>query len=210
MNIEHVHSMYSAFDSTADPEDIVKRAKELGCNSITLTDHDTLLGIEPFMEAGAKYLINTIPGVEMSMPEHLVVFAKNYAGYQAISYAMRDANLSLKKIGKHIVKPLVSKDVLKRYFNDNPNIIATSACIQGPIAAILLKNRKERRNIEKNLIKAAKYANDYTLYAKEEVLYKELKEKISATKKQITQAKRDSSDAILARIDKCKAKIEYR
>ena len=69
----HCHTMFSLFDSAVTPDELVKRAKELGAENITLTDHGTLLGIEPFMDAGAKYKINTIPGVELYLKhrEHL-------------------------------------------------------------------------------------------------------------------------------------------
>ena len=49
----HCHTMFSLFDSAVTPDELVKRAKELGAENITLTDHGTLLGIEPFMDAGA-------------------------------------------------------------------------------------------------------------------------------------------------------------
>ena len=75
----HCHTMYSLFDSAITPNDLVKRAKELGAKNITLTDHGTLLGIEPFMDAGKEYGINTIPGVELYLAnrEHFILFAKN-------------------------------------------------------------------------------------------------------------------------------------
>ena len=80
--ILHVHSMFSLHDSSQSPQEIVEKAKELGCKNITLTDHGTLLGIDDFMDAGKEYGINTIPGVEMYLEDrmHLVLFAKNYKG----------------------------------------------------------------------------------------------------------------------------------
>ena len=58
--ILHVHTMYSLNDSTQTPDELMKRARELGCRNITLTDHGTLLGVDSFMEAGIKYGINAI------------------------------------------------------------------------------------------------------------------------------------------------------
>lgn len=118
-NILHVHSMYSLHDSAASPDEIVSRAKEIGCENITLTDHGTLLGIEPFMDAGKKYGINTIPGVEAYMENrrHLIIVAKDYIGYQQISYAMRDANLHIEKVGKHLTFPIMENWILEKYFN---------------------------------------------------------------------------------------------
>src|SRR5699024_8281795 len=122
----------------------------LKATSITLTDHGTLLGIEPFMEAGKKYGINTIPGVETYLEgrTHLIIVAKNYEGYQAISYAMREANTHIEKTG-NIVYPIMTDDILEKYFNGNNNVIATTACINGPIGKIVLKNRQTERKLEK-------------------------------------------------------------
>jgi len=60
----HVHSQFSLGDSIARCEDIVKRAKELGMNSISITDHGTLAGWLMFKEACDKYGIKGIFGME--------------------------------------------------------------------------------------------------------------------------------------------------
>lgn len=111
----HCHTMFSLFDSAVTPDELVKRAKELGAENITLTDHGTLLGIEPFMDAGAKYKINTIPGVELYLKhrEHFILFAKNYKGYQAISKTMRNADYQPAKKSK---KNKDSEEGSQRYY----------------------------------------------------------------------------------------------
>ena len=110
--------MFSLFDSAVTPDELVKRAKELGAENITLTDHGTLLGIEPFMDAGAKYKINTIPGVELYLKhrEHFILFAKNYKGYQAISKTMRNADYQPAKKSKKIkIAKREAKDIMPVY-----------------------------------------------------------------------------------------------
>ena len=157
----HCHTMFSLFDSAVTPDELVKRAKELGAENITLTDHGTLLGIEPFMDAGAKYKINTIPGVELYLKhrEHFILFAKNYKGYQAISKTMRNADYQPAKKSK---KNKDSEEGSQRYYacvpddvllqlKGNKNIVATTACMQGPIAKILLYNFRIRKKINKIL-----------------------------------------------------------
>ena len=152
----HCHTMYSLFDSAITPNDLVKRAKELGAENITLTDHGTLLGIEPFMDAGKEYGINTIPGVELYLAnrEHFILFAKNYTGYQAISKTMRNANYETSKRNKKGEEgsqksyACVPDNVLSQ-LKGNKDIIATTACMQGPIAKILLYNFRILRKIKK-------------------------------------------------------------
>ncbi len=60
----HTHS--TASDGTLRPEELVKCAKEAGLASVALTDHDTVDGIDEFMDAGRKAEIETIPGIELA------------------------------------------------------------------------------------------------------------------------------------------------
>lgn len=155
-SIIHVHSMYSVNDSTQTPEQIVKRVKEMGYRNVTLTDHGTLLGIIPFMNAGKEQGINTVPGCEIYRENrsHLIVFAKNYEGYKSISYAMRDANTHIMHgRAKKLSYPIVTRDILEKYFSNNENIVATTACIQSAVSLILLRNKMKEENTAKILAK---------------------------------------------------------
>jgi len=61
----HVHSdIGSIQDSIASPEDLVLKAKELGMDSIALTDHGSLAGWLKFKNACTKHNIKPIFGVE--------------------------------------------------------------------------------------------------------------------------------------------------
>lgn len=60
----HTHSYCS--DGTFSPEGLVILAKKEGLSAIALTDHDTVDGLGIFMEAGKKYGIETIAGVEFA------------------------------------------------------------------------------------------------------------------------------------------------
>ena len=155
-SIIHVHSMYSVNDSTQTPEQIVKRVKEMGYRNVTLTDHGTLLGIIPFMNAGKEQGINTVPGCEIYRENrsHLIVFAKNYEGYKSISYAMRDSNTHIMHgRAKKLSYPIVTRDILEKYFSNNENVVATTACIQSAVSLILLRNKMKEENTAKILAK---------------------------------------------------------
>ena len=184
--ILHVHSMYSINDSTQTPEEIVKRAKELGCQHITLTDHGTLLGIDSFMEAGEKYDINTVPGVETYLEDrqHLILIAKNYKGFQLISKGIREANAHqyIRKIkGKSMVFPIMTKDILN-VFKGSEDVIATSACIQGPIASILLRNFYIEKQIEKLRKKQDSCKDSFIRFLEADEKYKKICQNITAYK----------------------------
>ena len=60
----HTHS--SASDGTDSPSDIVKKADEMNLGGIALTDHDSLAGIQEFMDSETSYEIMRVPGLEIS------------------------------------------------------------------------------------------------------------------------------------------------
>lgn len=60
----HTHSTYS--DGTFTPTELIKYGKDKGLIAIAITDHDTLSGIKEAKEAGKKYNIQVIGGIEFS------------------------------------------------------------------------------------------------------------------------------------------------
>jgi len=61
----HIHS--TASDGRLSPEEVVARSVELGLTTIAITDHDTVNGIVPALEAVKAFPgLRVIPGVELS------------------------------------------------------------------------------------------------------------------------------------------------
>ena len=60
----HTHSYYS--DGALSPRDIVSRAINAGCNYLSLTDHDSVEGIEEAEKFAKNSEMNFIKGVEIS------------------------------------------------------------------------------------------------------------------------------------------------
>jgi len=60
----HTHS--TASDGTASPAQLAALAAEQGLSAIALTDHDTVLGYPELKEAGERFGIETVPGIEIS------------------------------------------------------------------------------------------------------------------------------------------------
>ena len=60
----HTHSFYS--DGTESPAAIVALAKQAHLHAVALTDHNTIDGLEDFMQAGIQTGIQTVPGIEIS------------------------------------------------------------------------------------------------------------------------------------------------
>ncbi|NQT26442.1 PHP domain-containing protein [candidate division KSB1 bacterium] len=61
----HVHT--NASDGSYDPGELVKYVAEQGLNTIAITDHDTVSGVEKALQAGKTFSVTVIPGVEISV-----------------------------------------------------------------------------------------------------------------------------------------------
>ena len=160
----HCHSMYSTNDSTASPMELVAKAKELGASNITLTDHGTMLGIEPFLKAGQELGINTIPGMEIYLEnrEHFLLVAMDHTGYQSLIHLFRKAQY--KDVGKSTYA-LVPYQALQE-MEHKDHVIATSACVQGPLSKIILSNNKIRSTLIKKKQQMATIEKDAMSYEK--------------------------------------------
>jgi len=60
----HIHT--SSSDGLITTEEAVKQAHTAGLAAVSIADHDSIGGIEPALEAGEKYGVEVIPGVELS------------------------------------------------------------------------------------------------------------------------------------------------
>ena len=60
----HVHSVYS--DGTDTPAELIQLAAARGLTAMALTDHDTVGGIVPLLEAAASSTVEPVPGIELS------------------------------------------------------------------------------------------------------------------------------------------------
>ncbi|MDN6624100.1 MAG: error-prone DNA polymerase [Acidipropionibacterium jensenii] len=102
----HCHSYYSFLDGASSPEDLVRRAVELGLSGLALTDHDGVYGVVRMAEAAEACGLATSIGSELSIglpaPQngvadpvgsHLLVLARGTEGYRRLSGAMTEAYL---------------------------------------------------------------------------------------------------------------------
>jgi predicted metal-dependent phosphoesterase TrpH len=60
----HLHSNKS--DGILSPEEVVLQAAKLGLAAISLTDHDTVEGISEALDAGTRYGVRVVPGIELN------------------------------------------------------------------------------------------------------------------------------------------------
>ena len=61
----HTHSLHS--DGSDTPTELVRKAAEAGLDVVALTDHDTVAGWDEAVEAGERFEIQVVRGVEFSV-----------------------------------------------------------------------------------------------------------------------------------------------
>jgi len=144
----HVHTEYSLLDGSNKIKECVTQVKELGMNSVAITDHGVMFGVIDFYRAAKKAGIKPILGCEVYVAPgsrfdkeafgsgddryyHLVLLAENDLGYHNL----------MKIVSKgftegYYYKPRVDLEVLCEY---HEGIIALSACLAGEVSKNVLR-----------------------------------------------------------------------
>lgn len=141
----HVHTEYSLLDGAARITDVVARAKELGMDSLAITDHGVMFGVIDFYKECKKQGIHPVIGCEVytaartmldkdpdkdKYQGHLVLLAKNNDGYKNL---IKIVSAGFTK--GFYYKPRIDKDMLRSH---SDGIIALSACLAGNVQNRLL------------------------------------------------------------------------
>ena len=141
----HVHTEYSLLDGSCKIKELAARAKELGMDSLAITDHGAMYGVIDFYRAAKEVGIKPIIGCEVYVSPgsrfdretasgedryyHLVLLAENDQGYHNL----------MKIVSKGYVegfyyKPRVDYEVLETF---HEGVIALSACLAGEVQRYL-------------------------------------------------------------------------
>jgi error-prone DNA polymerase len=112
----HAHSNFSFLDGASPPEALAVEAARLGLSALALTDHDGCYGVVRFAEAARRLGLPSVFGAELTLglprrqngvadPEghHLVVLARDPAGYADLSRAVAEAHLAGGAKGRPLV-----------------------------------------------------------------------------------------------------------
>ncbi len=140
----HTHSTFSVLDGFGTPEDLVKRAKELGHQALAITDHGNV-SAHPQLERAAKEAgIKPIYGCEfycvpsiaqnVQKKNHVTVLAKNPIGYENL---LRLVTLSYQE-GHFYYRPTIDMDDLIRH---KEGLIVLSGCLSGIASVAVLEDK---------------------------------------------------------------------
>jgi len=126
---------------------LVSRAKELGMDSLAITDHGVMYGAIEFYLAAKEAGIKPIIGCEVYVAPgsrtdrtvsdrnyyHLILLAKNQTGYRNLIQLTTKAHLE-----GFYYRPRVDKELLQEY---HQGLIALSACVAGEVPCLILEGR---------------------------------------------------------------------
>lgn len=184
----HNHTEESLLDGYTKPDDLVKRAAELGAKAVALTDHGTMTAVPKFKKACKEANITPIVGVETYVAEegekrtHLILMATDAQGEKMINKLVTLSNSNVSKSGK-LRFPTATNEMLAKCFGKGSagygHVIATSACINGVVLGLHFRN-ESNKEILQNLKKQNKgYFDVQAAISYAEKLTAEAKEKIS-------------------------------
>ena len=188
----HIHSEFSLLDGANRIKDIPKRAKELGMDSIALTDHGVMYGVIDFYKAckaeGVKPIIgcgvyvaprtrfDKEPNIDNKY-NHLILLAKNNQGYKNLSKLV-----SLGFVEGYYYKPRIDLEILEKY---SEGLICLSACLAGSVNQALLNGNEEKAE-EIALWHKRVFGDDYYI----EIQNNGLQEQVLANQKLVKLARK--------------------
>ena len=144
----HLHTEYSLLDGACRIEKLVARAKELGFDSLAITDHGVMYGAVAFYEACVKEGIKPIIGCEVyvaprgrtdrehgvdSEYTHLILLCKNETGYRNLCYLV-----SMGFVEGFYIKPRIDWPLL---YGHTEGLVCLSGCLAGDIPQKIVSGR---------------------------------------------------------------------
>jgi len=142
----HLHTEFSLLDGMGRIDDYVARAKALGMQHIAISDHGVMYAAMDWHKAVKNGGLHPIIGMEAYLADgpihakerksyHLLLLCENEVGYRNLLQLASKASLD-----GYYYRPRIDLDMLQKH---RDGLIATSACLGGPVANNFLTNRPE-------------------------------------------------------------------
>lgn len=147
----HTHTEFSLLDGACRIGKLAERAKELGMQSLAITDHGNMYGAVDFYKACKSVGIKAIIGCEVYVAprtrfdkdkladkeySHLILLCENEIGYKNLIEMV-----SRSYTEGYYFKPRIDYDLLEKH---HQGLICLSACLFGEIPKALLQKDYER------------------------------------------------------------------
>jgi DNA polymerase-3 subunit alpha len=130
----HTHTEYSLLDGMSKIAPLMDRVKELGMESVAMTDHGALYGAIDFYREARERGIKPIIGLEAyvaqgtrhgrergdNQPYHLILLARNMEGYKNLIALTTKANLE-----GYYYKPRIDRELIEQH---SAGLTALSGC----------------------------------------------------------------------------------
>ena len=137
-------------DGLSRLEDLVLRTKELGMDSLAITDHGGMYGAIDFYQIANKHGVKPIIGCEMYVapdsrherssnnksPYHMTVLSHNERGYDNLVKLVSKANLE-----GFYYKPRIDREILEQH---SEGLIVLSGCPSGEIPRAIMQGDIDR------------------------------------------------------------------
>ena len=139
----HVHSEYSLLDGANRCCDLASTAKEMGMNSVALTDHGVMYGCYEFYTKCRAADVKPVLGCEVYVEPngytcrdskssyHLILLAENQEGYHNLVRLVSTASTD-----GFYYKPRIDHELLAKY---SKGLIGASACLGGEIPNMIIE-----------------------------------------------------------------------
>lgn len=181
----HVHTEYSLLDGANRIDKLIDRTKELGMDTIAITDHGSMFGVIDFYKEALKEGIKPILGSEVYVAinkytekenkdkkqYHLVLLAENNIGYSNLMKIVSEGY-----VNGFYYKPRIDHDILEKY---SEGIIGLSACLGGEVQQHLL---------DRNYDKAKEIAIKYNEILGQDNFYLEIQDHGMEEQKQVNES----------------------
>ncbi len=146
----HNHTCYSLLDGACKIRSLLARAKELGMDSLAITDHGVMYGVVEFYKEAKKAGIHPVIGCEVYVaprsrwdkvagldekPYHLVLLAENQKGYENLIKLVSRSWLE-----GFYYKPRIDMELLQA---NAQGLIGLSACLAGQIPGLLMAGKPD-------------------------------------------------------------------
>jgi DNA polymerase-3 subunit alpha len=142
----HLHTEFSLLDGMGRIDDYMARAREYGMQHLAVTDHGVMYGVVDWYKAARANDLHPILGIEAYLAPntisdrdkssyHLLLLAENERGYNNLLKLASRASLD-----GFYYKPRVDLEMLNQM---RDGVIATSACLGGPVANNFLNGKDD-------------------------------------------------------------------